>query len=74
MKDLPVEWHERAKALIEKHAARGWKDIRIGVPDAQSSPNRLMVHATSPSGVHKHYPISEDEAGFADLDRFFDSG
>jgi hypothetical protein len=73
MKNLPEEWVARATALIEKYSSRGWRDIRIGVPDASSSPNRLIAHGTAPGGERKHYTISADEAGFADLDNFLDS-
>jgi hypothetical protein len=73
MKSLPETWLERATALIQKHQARGWTDVRIGVPEASSSPNRLIAHATAADGKRKHYSITEDEAGFADLDRFLDS-
>ena len=73
MKLLPEMWVGRSSALIKKHQDRGWRDIRIGVPDEASSPNRLIAHATAPDGARKHYSINEDESGFSDLDRFLSS-
>jgi hypothetical protein len=74
MKPLPEKWQKKADALSRKHADRGWKDIRIGVPDNLGFPTpSIFVHATSPSEERKHCTVRQDEAGFEAIERFLES-
>lgn len=74
MIQLPEQWANTAREFSDKLSARGWKEIRIGLPDFSNWPwASMFADATSPSGEQFLCVVSQDDIGFQTLNQFFDS-